>query len=57
MTERELSQAVHLKAESRDSARKVHANNVERGRYEPYWKRDFGPFFSNKVVAKLIQLF
>nr|UWI11129.1 MAG: hypothetical protein [Bacteriophage sp.] len=38
MTERELSQAVHLKAELRDAARKVHANNVDRGRYEPYWK-------------------
>lgn len=36
MTERELPQAVHLKAELHDSARKVHANNVERGRYEPY---------------------
>lgn len=36
MTERELSQAVHLKAELRDAARKVYANNVERGRYEPY---------------------
>lgn len=39
----------------RGPTRKVYASSVGRGRYEPYWTRGFGPFFSNKVVAKLIQ--
>lgn len=43
-------------AELRDAARKAYANNVGRGRYEPYWTRGLGPFFSNKVVAKLIHV-
>lgn len=43
-------------AELRDAARKVYADNVGRGRYEPYWTRGFGPFFPNKVVAKLIHV-
>lgn len=35
---------------------KAYANNIDRGRYEPYQTRDFGPLFSNKVVAKLIHV-
>lgn len=44
-------------AELRDATRRVYANNVERGRYEPYQTGGgFGPFPSKKVVAKLIHV-
>lgn len=39
-----------------EAYRKVYAGNVGRGRHEPYQTRGFGPFFSNKVVAKLIHV-
>lgn len=53
MTGRELSQAVHLKAELHDSARKVYASNVERGRYGPYWKLGLRPLFSKESCCKV----
>lgn len=40
-------------AELRDAARKVHANNVERGRYEPYWIRGLRPFFFRESCCKV----
>ena len=53
MTERELSQAVHPKAELRDAARRVHANDVERGRHEPYWIRGLRPLFFKESCCKV----
>lgn len=43
-------------AELRDAARRAYADDVERGRHGPYRTRGLGPFFPNKVVAKLIHV-
>ena len=40
-------------AELRDAARKVYANNVERGRYEPYQIRWLRPLFFTKSCCKV----
>lgn len=38
-------------AELRDSARKVYADSVERGRYEPYWTGGASaPFLQRKLL-------
>lgn len=37
----------------RDASRKVYANNVERGRHEPYWIRGLRPLFFKESCCKV----